>query len=64
MRKDDYDGIMNACGAGEYQDSSAGSELSESARLPDDESDDGGTEAAESAAGDDGEVTWRATAPR
>ncbi|KAJ8723604.1 hypothetical protein PYW07_007584 [Mythimna separata] len=43
----------------EYQDSSAGSELSESARLPDDESDDGGTEAAESAAGDDGEVELR-----
>ncbi|KAH9642337.1 hypothetical protein HF086_009701 [Spodoptera exigua] len=43
----------------EYQDSSTGSELSESARLPDEESDDGGNEAAESAAGDDGEYCRR-----
>ncbi|KAF9807116.1 hypothetical protein SFRURICE_018539 [Spodoptera frugiperda] len=43
----------------EYQDSSTGSELSESARLPDEESDDGGNEAAESATGDDGEVELR-----
>ncbi|CAD0204075.1 unnamed protein product [Chrysodeixis includens] len=38
---------------------STGSELSESVRLLDDESDDGGNEAAESAAGDDGEVQLR-----
>ncbi|XP_063895850.1 serine/threonine-protein kinase D2 isoform X3 [Helicoverpa armigera] len=55
--------VPKDCGAeirdphSEYQDScSTGSELSETARLPDDESDDGGNEAAESAAGDDGEV--------
>ncbi|XP_047033869.1 serine/threonine-protein kinase D3 isoform X1 [Helicoverpa zea] len=58
--------VPKDCGAeirdphSEYQDScSTGSELSETARLPDDESDDGGNEAAESAAGDDGEVELR-----
>ena len=50
--------LYATCVAGEYQDSSTGSEVSETARLPDDESDDGGPDGGDSgsARGDDDEV--------
>ncbi|XP_075983011.1 serine/threonine-protein kinase D3 isoform X2 [Anticarsia gemmatalis] len=57
--------IPKDCGAeirdphSEYQDSSTGSELSESVRLPDDESDDGGNDAPDTTTIDGTEVQFR-----
>lgn len=44
------------CRTGEYQDSSTGSELSESVRMPDEESDDGGNDATDITTIDEHEV--------